>query len=150
MTILRSNRTRTYIKPTQKKGFGNGFVDFSLQNTNLLLACIPPRDTSRHRIISNRVPFVMPMSSIRSDNRYVTHDYNFSYWCLHLKPHSELAIIPNKPRRSPLIHCELRWLLAYPHCYPRKTVSTNCVSQQIYPCHQVYLRTISRPVISMK
>lgn len=44
---------------TQEKGFENGFVDFSLQNTNLFLVCFPTHRMLSYRIIYYRVTLIL-------------------------------------------------------------------------------------------
>lgn len=43
----------------EKKGFENGFVDFSLQNTNLLLVNLSIYAMSTYRIISDWAPLIL-------------------------------------------------------------------------------------------
>ena len=127
----------------EKKSFGNGFVDFSLQNTNLLLVNLPVYGISRCRIISNWTSLILQPAQQK--------------WIAFISPITAtflievsfasllLTIIPFQPQRLPQAKNELHLLLAYTHWI--NSVSFCIACKKIYPCYQVYLRTISRPVI---
>lgn len=82
LNILNSG-IRMGIEPinfqTQEKGFGNGFVDFGPQNTNLLLVSFPAYGNSSHRTVYPSGHFYAATGTAKLDDLDVTNRYNFSY-----------------------------------------------------------------------
>ena len=84
----------------EKKGFENGFVDFSLPNTNLLLVNLSIYRMSTYRIISDWVPFILQLAQqkwiafISPSTTTVLIEVSFSSLFTDYNPFSTAAVAP--------------------------------------------------------